>query len=595
MNVYTIRFIGRHRQGDGTRRPRLNMVNEIVKAFPGIPLSTFKFDHVPAPTHGRPTALVHEDVEIWPEADFNPPKTVSELALTLSERFNWWDPRSRYPATIFDPEPNYLGQRFISVAKLPPEILLMIFKQVLDRKLLPVLRLVSRQFDTLALPEMYNQITLTWHLTEQFGNPVASWTAGQRKMGQHIRHVTIDRNLPWPCVKMMLRSLERLESLRLTYWSIFDLERFLSPTGSVLDRVVEKFPKLRVAIEGLSYVPSAGRGIAYLCRPQVSSLKIVRWTRPNDEHIRELLLATTQLEKLHLSRGNSLWITSRSADRGFRMPAIRELVLHSYVWAQGPQDSINFWNWSNVTKLELLDMCTFRFLSGVPATQLAQLQVLVMDHRCQGVHQGMHVQITKMICNLLDQISSLVKLSLRCDVQKILPAVLKHSPTLSWLQLMGCPDHTSRRMNILRYEDLTLLRIQCRGLMDLTLDIEFDQKLHPPRPPPFIQSALAQFRNLRRLTVYLSFSDRRRPMKYVQMPVRGLYENDPTDTAVQYWLESLRTLKKGAEFENMVVYIPITLVDAKGNPINNTLITLRYTYPDFHSEIIPNERIVPPW
>jgi hypothetical protein len=130
--------------------------------------------------------------------------------------------------------------------------------------------------------------------------------------------------------------------------------------------------------------------------------------------------------------------------------------------------------------------------------------------------------------------------------------------------------------------------------MDLTIDIEFDQQLHPPRPPPFIQSALAQFQNLRRLTVYLSFSDRRLPIKYVQPPVRGSHENYPIDTVVQSWLESLRILKKGAEFERMVVYIPIKLVDAKGDPINNTLNTLRYTYPGSHSTIKFNKRILPP-
>lgn len=214
MNGYTIRFRGRQPQGDGIRHPPINVVNEIVKAFPGIPLTTFQLDPVPALTRGPPTDLVHERVEVWPEADFKTPQMVPEPALSLSKRFNQWNPRGQYPATIFDSEPDYLGQSFISVAKLPPEVLLMIFKRVLDRKLLPVLRLVSRQFDDLVLPEMYSQITLTWHLAEQFGNPVDSWTAAQRKMGHHIRHVTIDRNLPWPCVKIMLRSLERLETLR---------------------------------------------------------------------------------------------------------------------------------------------------------------------------------------------------------------------------------------------------------------------------------------------------------------------------------------------------------------------------------------------
>jgi hypothetical protein len=163
---------------------------------------------------------VHEHVEIWPETHFKTPQMVPEPALNLSKRFSQWGPRGHYPATIFDPEPNYLGQRFISIAKLPPEILLMIFKRVLNRKFLPVLRLVSRQFDALVLPEMYSQVTLTWHVAEQFGNPVDSWTAAQRKICHHIRHVTIDRNLPWPCVRMMLGSLERLETLRQVYFTI---------------------------------------------------------------------------------------------------------------------------------------------------------------------------------------------------------------------------------------------------------------------------------------------------------------------------------------------------------------------------------------
>lgn len=92
----------------------------------------------------------------------------------------------------------------------------------------------------------------------------------------------------------------------MTYAKVFDLERFLYPTGSVLDRVIEKFPKLRVAIQGLSYIPSANREIAHLCRPQVSSLEIVRWTQSNKQDIRKLLMATTQLERLHLTGGKVL-------------------------------------------------------------------------------------------------------------------------------------------------------------------------------------------------------------------------------------------------------------------------------------------------
>ena len=196
-----------------------------------------------------------------------------------------------------------------------------------------------------------------------------------------------------------------------------------------------------------------------------------------------------------------------------------------------------------------MDVCIHRFLSTVPAKHLVHLKVLVMDHRCRGgkgVYQKLYTQVAEMMYKLLDQISSLVRLSLKVDVQTMLPAVRKHGPALSSIQLLDYRDHSSPRMNVLRYEDLTPLRIKCRKLIELTIDVEFDPWFAPPRPPPFIHSALAQFRNLRRLTVY-TFLDRQPPIKNMQPSVTETHDYETTDCTVRTWIDSLKAAKKGAK------------------------------------------------
>ena len=96
----------------------------------------------------------------------------------------------------------------------------------------------------------------------------------------------------------------------------------LSSTQNLLDLVVKNFPKLKVMIEGLSYLPSTRSQIPPLQRPRIISCEIVKWEQLDDDNIKAFLLAATHLERLYLSGGNGAWIPAGVIMEGPRLPAL---------------------------------------------------------------------------------------------------------------------------------------------------------------------------------------------------------------------------------------------------------------------------------
>ena len=334
-------------------------------------------------------------------------------------------------------------------------------------------------------------------------------------------------------------------------------------------------------IEGIFFAPAEHFSTALRPCPQVVYYEIVSWDSSNAADIKALLLSSPQLENLHLVGRKSACIDDHLIGKHDRLPAIKELVLHSHSWDHSPYTSVNFWNWTMVTHLELIKVCVFKFLSVVPPDNLLQLKILVLDECCRcdrWWHRPLIFRTTNMMCTLLDQIQSLVKLSIKGDLRTLLQPAMRHNHSLTSLCLRDCFDRLSPYSHVLQSHNLKFIRIKCHKLTDFTLDIRFNEQLPlPSRPSAFIDNELAMFRGLRRLTVHTNMVQRP-PSTAAQSSNPWRYDYLTTDFAVRAWLRSMMIVKSGTKFEKVIVHVGIGSVDVTGLPGVNMSAIMTYTY-----------------
>ncbi|KAL2036711.1 hypothetical protein N7G274_010583 [Stereocaulon virgatum] len=520
-----------------------------------------------------------------------------------------------------------------STSHLPPELLTNIFEEIQRTQILKNLRLVSHQFDALVAPILFRRINLTWDIAQEFQRSAdsAGWTTQQLPVIHHTRHFVVDQALSWPFIGSTLLAVRRLEHLTLSKWDLVELLGAVAPaTQSPLSTIIAIWPKLRIVIEGVSLCPKNHFLITIAPCPQVVSYQFVYCDPLNFDVIKSLLLRAPNLERLNLTCAG-LSVDDSDIRRGERLPALKELILHSYLWHHSAHTATNFWNWTKITHLELVDVCLVNFLWTVPWQDLVQLKVLVLENCCrcgsQGVHRALVPRLNSALCLLLERIHSLVKLGIQSSLRSILYPAMRHGASLTSLCLRDLEDHA------LRNEDLTLIRVKCRKLTYLALDVRFNSQFPQlSKPSQLIDEALAKFRNLRRLTVYTNLEQQdsyqqymvqqppivqhrpqsphlRRPpsqQRSVQQSPIGLYEThmptfsqymvtEPnslgplrhdylsTDITVQTWLRGLLAAKTGAAFERVIVCVGIGNVDLTGLPSAHLHQVVTYTYTEGQS------------
>ena len=115
---------------------------------------------------------------------------------------------------------------------LPVDVLLAILKQAHGTVPLPSLRVVSRLFDDLIVPIIYQHITLNPRLVACFlqgtsGRPPAQVQVF-RDIRTHTRHVSIGEELKWPLVAHLLYSLENFRELTYAMMLCTRFQRLIS-------------------------------------------------------------------------------------------------------------------------------------------------------------------------------------------------------------------------------------------------------------------------------------------------------------------------------------------------------------------------------
>lgn len=280
----------------------------------------------------------------------------------------------------------------------------------------------------------------------------------------------------------------------------------------------------------------------------LSSCKMVDLDGFTADRIKPLLMGRSELETLHLIGNRKLrsWeylgFTDIRIGYDDRMSPVKELILQSYFWNHSPHNAVNFWNWTQVTHLELRDVCMMRFLKSVPPHHLLQLKTLVLDDHCPGaIHEA-----SDLMCDLVTNIKALENLSLKCKPYKAIGPILRHGPTLRSLEIR---DYSELGTSPAALSEAGLKRIQkyCPDLMELGINLVFDQTKKIPKGPKTIGVPLTQMRNLRRLTVFT----RERQMNLPKAGDEDSYYH--LNREVREWFNVFLAAKKGARFEKVVV------------------------------------------
>ena len=225
------------------------------------------------------------------------------------------------------------------------------------------------------------------------------------------------------------------------------------------------------------YLYSPNLGFRYLPTAQFTSLKFVEWDEFSWEYVSPLLLGNDQLKTLHIAgKYNGTTIAEREIGDQDSLPPIEELSLQNYDWDYSPQIINSFWNWINLTSLELKRVPILHFLYTVPAEHLAQLKVFRTDGFC--LDNSDWDQATRSLSDLISKIWGLHELSLTCNIgdQRCIFSLWGHGITLHTLELRSYHDpfatHLSDKLSQKRINSAQLSSIQamCPHLTTLVLD-----------------------------------------------------------------------------------------------------------------------------
>ena len=140
-----------------------------------------------------------------------------------------------------------------------------------------------------------------------------------------------------------------------------------------LAAVTSKFPRPEIVVNGIS----SSAGLERLLCSHLVSYELVKLYLLDTNSIETMLPATPQLATLSCF-GYGRFIQARDDSNTDRLPLIKKLALMSVSWKYMAQYSVNLWNWTQITHLELRYMGVDNFLKDVLPEHLVQLQTLVV-------------------------------------------------------------------------------------------------------------------------------------------------------------------------------------------------------------------------
>lgn len=334
----------------------------------------------------------------------------------------------------------------------------------------------------------------------------------------------------------------------MTRWSLWDdYSAKACSIDAALTKVIESLPNVQLHIEGLDLTTLHRVRIANIPSTQLASLKTVRREPPilkgSRLAIKMMTLSRPNLKSLHLRNATLAGFKDSEIKPEERLPPIEELILQNYKWEHSPHVANSFWNWDEITCLELDGVDIGKFLETVPSQNLLGLQSLVMADLNQA--NKTTDRTVELLSNLLSRVRRLVvlELSIYCKFDKVVAALAKHGSSLRYLTLRGYGEgRTAGQGRHLTVANLRAISISCPHLVELTCVVELES--YP------VLLTLAQFRNIRRLTLF-TWTPYRVPFQ-ADKPAYQVIE-----AAVSTSIHVIRKAKCGAELEKTTVHVSL--------------------------------------
>ncbi|KAI1108536.1 F-box domain-containing protein [Nemania sp. NC0429] len=399
----------------------------------------------------------------------------------------------------------HLQQRW-SLDHLSTELLILILEQLanIDLRSLGTTRLVSTRFNAIATPIRYH----TLRMTRSIISPQADiyFPQGVANVYAHTRHVIVDSDLEAEDVKRVLNNIRGLSCISWRYvqndhlckggfWVPSDILSPRHTQSNAFRLYIENLPLLDFPSEQPNpYLRAVPTGI-------LVSLVMAAPTPPLTARVGSLkgLL-------LHSRRLETFWYEDRGQGTQFefssneRLPPFKELYLRSYDWNHSAIAVRQHWDFSNIRRLEMVDVPLNPFLNSVSFADFRHLEALRLDDSGMRL-PNIQRDATRGQYLLIKQIRALAELSLTCDTQSFpVDGILQHGQclrSLSFRDYTGFFDE-HRRCPTIGAEDLDIMS---RTLTNLrTLELDMDEKRCEPRH--FLR-AICNFRRLDTLTLHV--------------------------------------------------------------------------------------------
>ncbi|KAI1433674.1 hypothetical protein GGR50DRAFT_472550 [Xylaria sp. CBS 124048] len=372
------------------------------------------------------------------------------------------------------------GHERWSLDVLSTELIVLVLRQLWegDSRSLGVVRLVSKRLNDAVVPIQYH----TKRLTQRIIAPDAAvdFPEGVAHICAHTRHVRVDSELNVEHIKTLLEKMERLSSIswRFQQDSLHQGEIWV-PSG-IIPR--QRTHDVKLYVENVPLQDfRCERNNFYLRSMPPGTLVSLKMAAPippftaRVESLKGLLLNSPRLETFwYEERGQGTQFSFKPSER---FPPLKELSLRSYDWNHDADAVRRHWHFSEIRRLELIDVPLNPFLSSVSFTDFQNLESLCLDdfsmHRPDTRQEATDGQYA-----LIKQIRALAELKITCHTQSFpLDGILQHARSLRALRFrdyVGFADEDVR-CPTLSIEDLDMMSRQLVNVR--TLEIDMDGKL----------------------------------------------------------------------------------------------------------------------
>ncbi|KAF7533046.1 hypothetical protein G7054_g7422 [Neopestalotiopsis clavispora] len=325
------------------------------------------------------------------------------------------------------------------------------------------------------------------------------------KVYKHTRHVEARSDLDPRNMKRLLDRIHRLLTVKWTYVGAdFHIGDFWMPADVISAHHIQR-NRTKLYIDDLPLRNfTSDQQDAYLRGIPAHALASLKLASPAPpltnrlESLRRLITRSKNLETLvYQDRGQGTRFTFA---HGEPLPAFKELVLRSYDWNHSAEEVEQYWDFSRIRLLKLIDVPMFEFLRSVPFEDLVDLHTLQCDDfsahlpdRRQDATRGLYILIKK--------IRALQNLQITCHTQNFpLDALSAHAGSLRVLRFR---DHIGfgeddRRCPTMWQGDLATLSQQLVSLHTLELDMDTTYC-----DPVLFVRALCSFPRLHTLTLHV--------------------------------------------------------------------------------------------